>query len=371
MRFLKWYALLLKRALKRIDTYLAALAMVALVLVISSIHLPSVENVRVLVYAATEDDRAAIMQAVQENDHVFQFELAASEEAIKEAVISGEVECGFCLTPDFREVLARKEQRRIVNFYCSTLSTKSEVALESFYASLLTIASKEWLDASLADIYVDGAEKKAEISQALVDRQIELRESAALFYIVEETIAADGTVIEHAESGDGKLAGVDLSAAAERIEDRTQPIRGTVAIFVFLMIFLAIGRNLKTEQSGFAMYLSFGEKQLYRLAVALSAATVPTICGFIVLQVTGQVPGTFGVVPGTLGEVFRWLLFLAYSIAWCILFALLLKKENRYMASLIAILLAIVAICPVYVYTATYVPVARYLQWILPVSVLL
>ena len=360
-KFARWYLLLLKAQLKRIDTWLAILAMIALTLVVAHINLPSVENVTVLVYAEDDADLDEIMQALSSREHVFDFVAAESEEALQEAVISGAVECGFALTPDFREVLQKKEQSKIVNFYCTTLSTKAEVAKESFYSGLLLIESEIWLNASLEDLY---GYSDAELEQALAERQVELKDSAALFYIEEMTIDSDGNISEKA-SGDDTLVGVDLTAAQQRISARTHPVRGTVGLFLFLLVFLSVGRNLASAKTGFALYLSGRERLGYSVAASLAALTLPALVALPLLAATG------GLAASAFAELCSFALFAAYSIAWCNLLAKLLRTPSRYMASLLAVLVLTLALCPVYIYIVNQVPVAAYLKWLLPLSVYL
>lgn len=345
-KFVTWYCLLLKSHGKRPDTWLVLLGMICLTLLLFSVTLPDNSNTRVLVYCADGEFLSEVMDALAERESVFSFEEADSLEEARRQVISGQAECAFELRPDFRERLREMDVKGLVTYYAASFTTKGEVAKETLYAALLPMESEIFLELAAPVLYENA---DGELLSDLKERQQEYLEGTQIFTLEEIGFLEDG------EYEKEPLLEAEL---------KTQPVRGTLALFLFLFLFFSAGEIQSGEYSGFLLVLDRRKKLYFSLAYCLSAVTLPGIAAFFLLC---SKSGAADIFP----ELVRFLFFIAYSVVWCIAVSSLLRTRERYLACAAALLLLNVLLCPVYMDASGYFPVIGYLRFFLPVGVYL
>lgn len=337
-KFVTWYLLLLKSHGRRRDTWLAVFAMLSLTLLLSSVTLPGQDNTTVLLYCGDKALLSEVMDALSERESVFTFVEAESLAAVKQEVSAGRAECAFVLADDFRERLEGLELKGLVTYYAAVFTTKGEVAKETLYAALLPIESEVFLETAAPELYEAPDD---ELLALLKERQQEYLSGTQLF-----------TVREIALSGSGADEEETQAAGA-------QPIRGMLAVFLFLFLFFSVGEIRHGAYGNFFAVLDGRGSLLFSVAYGLSAVTLPGAAAFLILWGTGGFASFFP-------ELFRLLFLIAYSVVWCLAVSFFLRSKERYPACTAALLLLNVLLCPVYLDLSAYFPVIGYLRALLP-----
>lgn len=341
-KYVRWYLLLLKARMKRTESWLVLIGMTILILLIAKLALPTNTNTKVLVYCKNEQVQNRISDILEKKDSIFRFETASDEEELKQKVVSGYAECGFVIDESLEEKIAGMQQNGTVTYYCSSLSTKGEIAKETLYSALLEIENEILLRENISEIY-----RKADENTVLelLDRQREYLDSDRIFRLYEVTAGESGK-------------------EEEPEQKTTLPVHGTIGIFVFLLVFFAVAEEERTKNASFSMYLEQRERFRFSVIRCLGAVTPEVAAGLALLLSLGLFRNVF---PELAGMV----CLFGYSYLWCKGVRRLLRKDSRYMGWSVAILLVTICLCPVYIDTAVYFPVVSKLRYLLPVGLYL
>lgn len=340
-KYIKWYLLLLKAQVKRLETWLVLICMGILVLFVANATLPDASNSKVLIYSKNEQVQNKLLKELKQKDSIFQFELASDEESLKQDVLSGRAECGFVFSEDIEEKIIELKPKNTITYYASSFSLKGEVAKETIYTALLKVESENLLRSKATDVYEDVDE---EMLAELVERQREYLESDELFYLEWESVE---TVSEHSVR-----------------ENKTFPIHGTIALFVFLTIYFMVGEELQIKRASFSLYLCKMEKMIFSFIRCLAAITPQLIVGIGLIILLGVAQNLFIEIMGII-------CLIGYSWIWCQVLRVLLRKMARFMAWIIPILLMNIAICPLYLDVATFIPAISYVRYLIPLGIYL
>ncbi len=336
--FGRWYILSLKAQLKRAEGYFAILLMIFVTLVFSHLQLPQKNNTAVGIYCEDQALAMELLTILETQNSIYQFTLETSEIQLKQKVLSSELECGFKLEADYKESFAKGNQREVVTYYCSGLTSKGEVAKETVYLALFKVQSASFIKANMDKIYKAPSE---EVYETISNYENSYLNGTELFSVREEYV--------------GEPAAVEMKK-----EGKTYPVWGSNLFILFLLIFFVRGDILAKERTGYPLILRRGERFLFCVARCLAAATGPAVVCLILGECFGEPLNGFLL-----------LIFLAYSILWCQLLAMLLKKESRYYASFLAVMVLLIVLSPVYFDLSMLFPVAKILKVFTPVGVIL
>ena len=339
----KWFPLLLKAQQKRPENWIACLAMIAVMFVIASLKLPDGANFGVGIYCEKPEYATEMQTLLNQNETVYDFKVYDSKERMKEEILNGTIECGFDIDASFKEKFAGKNQKDVITYYCSSYTTRGEVAKETLYVTLLKMQSEIFLQVAAPEIY---EKPDAQLIEELQKQQEYYESSDALLAVRSEVI------------GDPDPETPKKYSAYQELH----PYMGSLAILLFLVIFLSVGDTLAKEKSGFPICLTAHERFIYACTKAFAAATVPGIVAFILACIFGE--GN----RNPFWILLKLLLLLLVAFVFCYALARILRRENRYMASLLALLLAIAVMTTAYFDLSIMLPVIGILRWLLPVS---
>lgn len=94
----------------------------------------------------------------------------------------------------------------------------------------------------------------------------------------------------------------------------------------------------------------------------LAAVTIPAVAGFVLLLFVPQSRG--------LGqELLSFAIFLAYAIVWTAFYTKISGSTEGFLAYGIVMMVLAVIMCPVFWDVGAYIPVMRYLKYLIPVGV--
>ncbi len=386
-QFLRWYPLLLKAQLKKIETWIAIGAMLVMVIIISGLKIPSKSNFEVAIHCDNPAVAVEMEKRLQEKDSVFHFVLEENLEQMKVDVINGTYECGFSIVGDLKDKLVDLDQEGVITYFCSSFTTRGEVAKETVYLALLEIESEIYLQVKADELYETPDEN---LLKLLKERQEYYFESDELLSITSQVLGAGADDADGTDDADGAdrvepgETGADGADGADRVEPgeagaddadgavpevvekkTTAPYKGTVALVLFLSVFLAIGDYLGKQTKGYPMYLPARERFGFAFTNTLAAATPVALIGYVLTLALGE---------GGRNWFVMLLLMLAtvlYAFLWCYGLGKLLRKENRYMSTLLAVILLAAVMTNAFIDLSEYVPVLRVVRLILPPSLYL
>lgn len=346
--FIRNYRLLFKAQLKRIETWLSVAMILAVTGIFASMNLPDSDNLTVMVYCDDGKFLGDFVKLLEDSDSIYFFKQASSEEELKSAVTSGKAECGFVISEDYEQSFKKQKQKDVVTYYCSSFTTKGEVAKETVYLALFKVQSEIYLENNMDELYVNPSK---DISGALSDTQRMYLEGDSLFRIEECYIETDREQTDVDSLLQGNVSG------------KTYPVSGTVAMILFVLIYLVVGDSRTKEKSGYALILNSRERMGFAFERTLAAVTIPAIIGLITMFLFNE---------RSAGRVFLLLILLiVYGFLFCYFLSSFWKKDGSYFSGIIVLVLFSAVLCPVYIDFSIYAPVLKYICRILPVGLFL
>lgn len=339
-RYMTWYTLQLKAWIRRKTSWLQVLGMVLLVLLVARVRLPDAENTRVGVCSPPDEYAGRVLECLRSRDSIFDFIEYQEEEALRQDMVSGRIECGFSFSEDFQELVQEGSFGNSVAYICTPFSSKGMVARETFYAAFFDVYSEKILIDSEAEVYGRSDEK---LTEALLEKR-------------------DGYLRE------GGLFRMDIIEAEQKQEKdvpgEARPIQGIVGLFVFAILWMAQGRRFGGSKNGVLSALDRGRRLSFQYLGCLAEATIPAIVGIVLTFLS---PGHRGV--GT--EICGMVLFVLVCGFWVPAVGGLFQNSTAFAGWTLTMLLIQMAVCPVFIDLAVYVPAVKVIRWGFPLGWLL
>ena len=340
-KWLTWYVLLLKADAKKKITWLILIALVVLALIFQGIRIPDAENMTVGIGGIEDDYAAEVVDALCSMDSVFEFEIYSDTEQLYEDVTSGTVECGFIFGGGFEAKVLGGETEGTVTCLSTPYASKAEVAKETFFSAFFRVYSDEILTDASAEIF---AGKDEERTEELLLRSHAYAEGSSVFDIDEIFVET-------------------LTDTEKATQESTLPVQGVVGLVVLLVTFLAAGRFYEGKNRGLRHFLNRGDRVTFLFLSELAAATPVLIAGLVLimaLQVQRSLPG----------EILRFVLMGLIAALWSLVIVSLLRSETAVMACVAILVLAHLALYPVFWDASQYVPAVAYIRYCSPMVVL-
>lgn len=339
--YLKWFQILLKSQLKKLSTWLLLAVMVLLVMLVHVCTLPRQENTKVLVsYEKLEGADLSLAKAItrnlQEMESVFSFEVVNSEEDLKDGVLGGKATCGIAFEEDIYNACIKDDPDEIMKFYCASFANTGEVVKETVYAAFFKEYSKILLKNHMKDIY---EKPSKEVEEMLLSKAEEYLKGTTLFRI--------------------EKVGYDV---AEKRSDYTSnyPVRGMIALVLFLTIFLAVGE----KKDLFQKYLPRKRRLLYLFFKAIVSSFLVGAVGLILLGMTNQLQTIWLELVGLII-----LVICSYIVS--ALFLFIMRDEDKYVSLVFGLVLLNLAVCPIFFDVAQLVGAIKYVRFLFPVGIYL
>lgn len=341
--YLTWCGLLLKAQLKKVSFWCLLGSMIALVGLIHVCTLPHEANTRILVsYDDLSGKDRTFAKAVTERllamDSIYQFEVIEDEEDMKDEVLSGKALCGVAFAEDIYEDSIHNKPKNVMRLYCASFANTKDIAKETIYSAFFAEYSKVILEGHVGDIYEEPSE---ELKQKLLDKAKEYLDGDTLFYVIKEGYEPSGN-----PSG--------------LLSSQVYPVRGVIALLIFLAIFLACGQ----KKDYFQRYLPPSKRVVYLFLKALSVA-LPMMCAGLILLAICHDMNHVG------QELLGMLVLFVTSMVIGIIFSWIYRREERYATLVFALLMLNLAICPIFIDVAEVVVAIKFIRFIFPVGIYL
>lgn len=334
-----WYGLLLKRNTKQITAWLMTAALILLMLVVQGIHMPSVKTMMIGLFCEQDGNIEKILCEDLENSHSqFTFVTYQDKEQMYQDVQSGKMECGFLIQGNFTKRVLQNNWRKCVTFIANPFTTKGEVAKETFFAAFFKEYSGQLLAQSEKEIFTQQDQKRlAKMKQASDD------------FLQSDFFYTD-------------IVPVDTKVRKEQNNHGTYPVQGIFAVFLLGMMYFANAKRYEPKGAWVQHAFTNRERFVFACVQELAAVTLPAVAGFVLLLTTPQARSLWQ-------ELLLFAIFLAYAIIWTALYAKIPGSTEGFLAYGIVMMVIAAIMCPVFWDAGAYIPVMRYLKYLIPVGV--
>ena len=256
-RILIWFVLSLKNYLVKRSTYLTATGMLLLVLVVTSISVPSAENMSAGMVCNDSVAAEHITNQLLETREDFTFIKYDKEADLINAVVSGKIDCGFVFSEAFDEMCEERDTEEGISYYATTFSSKGEVLKETVVSAYLEYYSRYILLDVEEEIFL---EKDSLRMEKILDNYQLYLEGNEIFQMN----------IEQVKIGD----------ELEEKQDWINPVKGLIGLTIFLIMFFAYGDSQRKSDDKVEIGLTKRQQVGYRFIKMLAAAVVPAAVGF-------------------------------------------------------------------------------------------
>lgn len=334
-----WYGLLLKRNTKQITAWLMTAALILLMLVVQGIHMPSVKTMMIGLFCEQDGNIEKILCEDLENSHSqFTFVTYQDKEQMYQDVQSGKMECGFLIQGNFTERVLQNNWRKCVTFIANPFTTKGEVAKETFFAAFFKEYSGQLLAQSEKEIFTQQDQKRLAKMKKSSDDFLQ----SDFFYT--------------------DIVSVDTKVKKAQDDHGTYPVQGIFAVFLLGIMYFSNAKRYEPKGAWVQHAFINRERFMFACVQELAAVTIPAVAGFVLLLFVPQSRG--------LGqELLSFVIFLAYAIIWTALYAKIPSGAEGFLAYGIVMMVFAVIMCPVFWDAGAYIPVMRYLKYLIPVGV--
>lgn len=339
---LRWYKLSLKLHMKKKMYYFQMLVMVLVLLLVYKIQMPKLNTVEVGVCFSESTIGKEIYESLKDAEDVFEYKRYTDKEHLETDVLAGQIESGFVFTKQFDTGIQNGEMKDTILFYSTPFSMKAEVLKEAIYAATFEYISDALLLKIDEEQYGNTDELRRERLSLLNDWYLE---SDALF----ELEIVEVPIEKQAENNAGIF------------NTKTYPIQGTAGVLVFLILYLAYSKKWENENKAVLKALPQRDRNAYMAAVIFAGVTFPAI---IAATFSIMIPETRGVLT----EIIAMIVLIVISTIWIMLLGKVIKNYMTYIGSGVAILLANIICCPIFVDLAVFVPAIKYIRILLPMG---
>ena len=334
--------LMLKAKLKSPFTYVWILLMWLLLWLVNESLMPVEQPKEVLILNEAGEYGSRVMSILENREgsvSAYIYTETDDEEYLRSMIRKGQAEVGFIFPEDMEERVHEGDTRDMVTMVTSTFSVKSAAVRETVFAALFRVAYADMVENAEEDIFDDPSEVKDYIRE----KYEELIESDEVFRLKYELID-----LPEGESG-------------EMFEDRSDPIRGTAAVLLFILSLYSAG-SFFGESGRFYRALKKNEKAVSMFLYELASVAVPAASAFILIRYFD------GESISLLKDLVCFILLLIFCCIWSVVFIRLFKRIETYLPAVSVLLFSCFVLCPVYFDPASYLAVLGIVTRILPPS---
>lgn len=307
-------------------------------------------EIRIAVCAEASEKQSLEVQLVEDlvnrgEGTLFRFYRCENEDAVKAEVASRRAECGYVIGTELREKLDQRQYRRSIRVYSAPSTVTAELSAEVVFAALAKRYDRE--------LFLNYVEEGAAFGLAAEGgRQEVLQAEAAALY---DAWCRDGGTfrfvyrwLDAAETPeDGRIVSVGQGSSDDAAA--IFPVRGMVAIYVFVMGLYTGVTSLRDEKQGLFLALPTDRRFACRLASMLGPATLAALSGLAAL-VSG------GVWTAVWYELLVMAVYTAATVFSTYLLCLLCRKEEVLGSLIPFFLVGSLIFCPVMIDVGRYLP---------------
>lgn len=405
-RYLIWFFLIGKRALKKPAFLLFLIAMPSLLVGISRMEREETAGIEIGLLVAAQDDidseteereeearRKDFFKRLQEQDSIFVFQSYEDREAMIRDVERGDLYCAFFFPADFWERLREDDWKESITIYSTASADLPQIAKERIAGVVFALYSEECYvnyvqkSDAFAAARIDSESEEELISFARTAYQTNLVNGSTFSFVYEEE--ASGTAARGQLSETGQLQEAETAYESETRQSQGAetaygpetgqsqgadmayepkagtrsasafPQRGILAVCIFLSGLCGLLTDWKDRE----------EKRFVRLApnwmTTVVNVWIPTVFTSLMTVVTLYLTGQAGAFGKELIDLLCYQFLIA---AYCCIIRVVVKKQEAITALIPILTLASMVCAPVWIRLSVYLPVFRLLEKLFPVT---
>lgn len=277
----------------------------------------------------------ALLELLCADDTGFLFIVFDSPDAVRDAVASGEIDCGYYLPAGFSETYPNDRENTRIQVYISPSTMFSDVTMEILFDNLLKVFAVPIVshyfsaDPELSDYLMP------EYDEAITSIYREYMTDNSVFHIV-----TNGT-------GTGKHEEKKLSLF---------PLYPFIGLLIFTSALLGLLNTLKDEDNH--VYSGLTKKSRFRFCIMnIISSLIPTACiGYITLLIYGT-----EYTPSALA--LHMLVYIIICLFFTLAYRLLFSSYRRYLAALPVLLTCTILLSPVFIDLTQFLPVLKLISY--------
>lgn len=338
-KVLLWFLLSCKRVLKRPFFLLLLLLIPAGMWLFHNEETKGTDKISIALCTEGDSFNERVADELMRSASSFEYYRCGTKEELMDDVMSGRAECGYIFPSGLLKKLENGTHKRAVTVVTAPSTVTAKLASEAVFAGMFRVYGGRLLE---------GYAGKGEPFQ---DFQADVA-WAELEPLFQEYLENGSTFSFEYGTEDGSVMKTDTAKAAF-------PVRGIVAIFVFVMGLAAAVTAGEDEQNGLWKGVRSGRKQIYMAAQVAAPVFLSCLSALVCLYVSGN-------AVGFLRESATLLLY-GIFIAFFSWILLRLLKNPLLLSGLIPffIILSLVA-CPIFADLSVFIPVLKELRYLLP-----
>ncbi len=276
---------------------------------------------KISIYPGSDERAKEVINKLIEKDSIVGYKICGSEKEATDAVERGNSDAAWVFGDDFSEILSGYSDgitgKTLVVSYQREENPTLMLSTLKLYTCIGPELFHETYIKSVSDVLDDNSITEADIEDAY------------------ERYIVNGTLFDMRHAGDKKT----VSGSENYM---TSPLRGMLAIWIFMMGIAAEMCFMKDEEAGLFERRPVNRRYIIELMYVLVAKANAAVVSLFMLMSTDLNVGFFR-------EIIIMAVYLPASSALCILLGRILKQQERLGAALPIIIICMLVACPVFI----------------------
>lgn len=275
-----------------------------------------------------EQQLAEALAQRQAGEGLFRFYLCEDEKQVKDEVASRRAECGYVILEGLREKLDRHDFKRSIRVYSAPSTMAAKLSSETVFAAMVELYNPELFRQYVAGKLQDAAGTKDGMADILYDKW---KSNGSTFRFMYEYVGRQG------------------EATKEAPEAMVFPVRGIVAVYLFVIGLYSAAMSLADERRGLFLAVPYGSRSLCRIAAMAAPVFLSAVSGYLALS-SGGVAWRMDLELAALASY----VILVTGYSWIIRLAC--RREALVCCLIPFFLVGSLVFCPVFLDIGKYIP---------------
>jgi len=336
-----WFFLLLKRQLKNIALLIFLIGLPLCAFIIS--HIPkATESVppRIGIVLLDQDSTSVnTANSLISDTSVLEFYICNSYDELYQNIENKDTDCGYIFSKDLTRQLDSTSYKGCITLIKNSSEFISSLSNEIVFSALFRVYGK-----NIATNYINGSSLfssiKAHAIQMTNEKYDYYVNGAATFHIDFDTLSNNGDI--------SNLNPIE-------IEKSSFPIRGILAILIFVAGLFGCVQWLKDSESGVFDPMSYSFQRISRILYII----IPTLLFAISSLITIYLANV-QVSPWI--ELKSMVLYIILIIVFCLLLSYFIKKSTLLISLIPIFIIGSLVLCPIFINISAFLPVTNILN---------
>ena len=340
-KIILWFFLLVKRQLKNIVLLIFLIGLPLCAFIIS--HIPkALESgaprigIVLLDLDSTSVDTA---NSLISDSSVLEFYTCDSSEELYRSIENGDTDCGYIFSKDLTNQLDNKSYKGCITLIKNSSEFISSLSNEILFSALFRVYGK-----NIATNYINESTLFSSIKSSAIKMTNEKYDyyvnGAATFHIDYNTLSDNGDT---------------NSLSTIKVEKSSFPLRGILAILIFVAGLFGCVQWLKDSENGVFAPMSYSFQRISRILYIVIPTLLFAISSLLTIYLAN-------VQVSLWVELKSMILYILLIIVFCSLLSYIIRKSSLMISLIPIFIIGSLVLCPVFINIATFLPVANILN---------